>query len=284
MIPYEEMMKLSDLGVKGRYTERDTMLYGLGVGFGRDPLNEKELPFVYEKNLVTVPSMASVMSTGAKVVREKGGINYGLVLHGEQRLTIHKTLPPAADIIFDTRVVGVWDKGADKGAVIMSEIAIREETTNDKLCTVSNVLFARGDGGFGGPREGAPAPHAIPDRKPDMTVEMETRRDQALLYRLSGDYNPLHSDPDVAKAAGFPMPILHGLCSYGTCCRAIITNLCDYDPSRITGFDVRFSSPVFPGETILVDLWKDGNVVSFRARVKERDIVVINNGKCTLKA
>jgi acyl dehydratase len=123
----------------------------------------------------------------------------------------------------------------------------------------------------------------MPERKPDMTVEVDTRPDQALLYRLSGDRNPLHSDPDIAKAAGFPRPILHGLCTYGSCCRAIISSsVCDYDPTKITGFDVRFSSPVFPGETIAVDIWKDGNIASFRARVKERDVVVINNGKCTL--
>ncbi|MFZ2469792.1 MAG: MaoC family dehydratase, partial [Parvibaculum sedimenti] len=127
--------------------------------------------------------------------------------------------------------------------------------------------------------------HKLPERAPDLTVEADTRPDQALLYRLSGDRNPLHADPQFAKAAGFPKPILHGLCTYGTCCRAIISSeICNYDPTIITGFDVRFSSPVFPGETVLVDIWKEGNIASFRARLKERDVTVINNGKCTLKA
>ena len=258
------------------------MLYALGIGFGRDPMNTKELPFVYEKNLVTVPTMSSVIAWGAGGMRDSG-INYLMVVHGEQKLTLHKPLPVATTISVDTRTVGVWDKGADKGAILVGETVISDKKTGDKLCTMQGTTFARGDGGFGGPREGAPTPHVMPERKPDMTVEVDTRPDEALLYRLSGDRNPLHSDPDIAKAAGFPRPILHGLCTYGSCCRAIISSsVCDYDPTKITGFDVRFSSPVFPGETIAVDIWKDGNIASFRARVKERDVVVINNGKCTL--
>ncbi|PKQ01825.1 MAG: 3-alpha,7-alpha,12-alpha-trihydroxy-5-beta-cholest-24-enoyl-CoA hydratase, partial [Alphaproteobacteria bacterium HGW-Alphaproteobacteria-12] len=157
------------------------------------------------------------------------------------------------------------------------------EKGGDKLCTLTSTIFARGDGGFGGPREGAPAPHKLPEREPDMSVDAETKPDQALLYRLSGDRNPLHSDPEFAKAVGFPKPILHGLCTYGTCCRAIISGALDYDPTQITGFDVRFSAPVFPGDTVTVDIWKEKGLISFRARVKERDAVVINNGKCTLK-
>ena len=214
----------------------------------------------------------------------ESGINYLMVVHGEQKVTLHNPLPAAAKIVADSRVIGAWDKGADKGAIIVTETVVKEQASGDKLCTMLSSIFARGDGGFGGPREGAPEPHKLPDRAPDMTVEADTRPDQALLYRLSGDRNPLHSDPEFAKAAGFPRPILHGLCTYGTCCRAIIKAVCNYDPTLITGFDVRFSSPVFPGETICVDIWKDGNIVSFRARVKERDAVVINNGKCTLKA
>jgi acyl dehydratase len=283
-INYENLMASKATGQEFEYGDRETMLYALGVGFGRDPMNTKELPFVYEKSLKTVPTQATVISWGAGGMRDSG-INYLLVVHGEQKLTLHKPLPAAAKISVDSGVLGAWDKGKDKGAIIVTESVIREKSSGDKLCTLQSTIFARGDGGFGGPREGAPEPHKIPDRKPDMTVEADTRPDQALLYRLSGDRNPLHSDPDFAKAAGFPRPILHGLCTYGTSCRAIISSsVCDYDPTKITGFDVRFSSPVFPGETISVDLWKDGNIVSFRARVASRDVTVINNGKCTLKA
>ena len=283
-INYEQLMATKSSGQEFTYTDRETMLYALGIGFGRDPMNTKELPFVYEKNLKTVPTMASVIAWGAGGMRESG-INYLMVVHGEQKLTLHKPLPIATTISVDTRVVGVWDKGKDKGAILVGETVITDKKTGDKLCTMQGTTFARGDGGFGGPREGAPEPHKMPDRAADLTVEVDTRPDQALIYRLSGDRNPLHADPDIAKAAGFPRPILHGLCTYGTCCRAVISSpVCDYDATKITGFDVRFSSPVFPGETIAVDIWKDGNIASFRARVKERDVVVINNGKCTLKA
>lgn len=280
-IVYEELMKLSTKDQEFTYGDRETMLYALGVGFGRDALDKKELPFVYENNLVTVPTMSTVIAWGAGAMG-KSGINYAMVVHGEQKLTMHKPLPAAATILVDTKIVGAWDKGKDKGAVIASETSIRDKATGDALCTLLSTTFARGDGGFGGPTEGAPVPHAIPDRAPDMTFDAETKPDQALLYRLSGDRNPLHADPDFAKAVGFPAPILHGLCTYGTCCRAIITNVCDYDPKKITGFDVRFSSPVYPGETITIEAWKDGNVLSFIAKVKERNVTVINNGKCTL--
>ena len=281
-INYDHLMSLTSEGQEFSYGDRETMLYALGIGFGRDPLNKKELPFVYEKDLQTVPTLASVIAWGAGPMRESG-INYLMVVHGEQKLVVHKPLPIAATIVADSRVIGAWDKGADKGAVIMSETVITEKG-GGKLCTMQSSTFARGDGGFGGPKDGAPAPHPIPERAPDGSFEAETRADQALLYRLSGDRNPLHADPDIATQVGFPVPILHGLCTYGTCCRAIIQNVCDYDASQITGFDVRFSSPVYPGETIIVDVWKDGPIVSFRARLKERDVMVINNGKCTLKS
>ena len=283
-INYDQLMASKAVGQEFHYGDRETMLYALGVGFGRDALDQNELGFVYEKNLKTVPTQATVIAWGAGAMRDSG-INYLMVVHGEQKLTLHKPLPAAAQISVDSSVVGAWDKGKDKGAIIVTESVIKEKQSGDKLCTLQSTIFARGDGGFGGPREGAPEPHKMPERQPDMTVEAATLPDQALLYRLSGDRNPLHADPEFAKAAGFPKPILHGLCTYGTCCRAIISSsVCNYDPTIITGFDVRFSSPVFPGETIAVDLWKDGNIVSFRARVKERDTVVINNGKCTLKA
>jgi len=282
-IDYDHLMSLTSEGERFSYGDRETMLYALGVGMGRDPLAAKELPYVYEKDLKTVPTMATVIAWGAGPLRDSG-INYLMVVHGEQKLTLHRPLPAAADIVADSRVVGAWDKGADKGAVIVTETDIRLADTDDKLCTLTSTTFARGDGGFGGPTDGAPKPHALPDRAPDETIEVDTRADQALLYRLSGDRNPLHADPEFATAAGFPAPILHGLCTYGTCCRAILGSVADYDHTAISGFDVRFSSPVFPGETILVDVWKDGPIASFRARLKERDVVVINNGKCTLKS
>lgn len=280
-VTYEGLMSLKSEGDVFTYTDRETMLYALGVGFGRDPMNEAELPFVYENGLKTVPTLATVIAWGQRTIGQ-AGINYLMVVHGEQRLTVHKPLPASATIVADERVSGAVDKGAGKGALIFTEKVIRLKDTNEKLCTVGGTIFARGDGGFGGPSTGAIEPHPIPERKADVVHEADTRADQALLYRLSGDRNPLHSDPKIATMAGFPRPILHGLCSYGTACRSVLATVCKYDHTLITGFDVRFSSPVFPGETIVTEMWKDGKIVSFRSKVKERDVVVINNGKCTL--
>jgi acyl dehydratase len=279
-INYDEVMQLKASGVPFRYTDRETMLYALGIGFGRDPLNAAELPFVYENGLRTVPTLATVVAWGSAIIG-RTGINYLLVLHGEQRLTIHRPLPIAAELLAEERVAGLVDKG-EKGAILVIEKILRLKETGEKLCTLAATTVARGDGGFGGPREGAPQPHPLPARAPDLIHDCDTRPDQAFLYALSGDRNPLHRDPHVAKLAGFPRPILHGLCTYGTACRVIVSTVCKYDADKVTGFDARFSAPVFPGETIATDIWVDGNIVSFRSRVKERDVVVINNGKCTL--
>jgi acyl dehydratase len=151
------------------------------------------------------------------------------------------------------------------------------------LFTLGSTMFFRGDGGFGGTSEGAPAPHPLPDREPDAMCDMPGRPDQAMVYALCGDRNPLHRDPEFARKAGFDRPILHGLCSYGIACHGVLKTLLDYDHTRLTGFDVRFSSPVFPGETQTVEMWQDGNVISFRVRIKERDIIAINNGRCTIR-
>ena len=289
-IDYEQMMQSKTQGLEASYGDREVMLYALGVGFQRDPMDERELPFTYERDLQVVPTFATVIPTGrpprgaAAGSNPMSGINYLMVVHGEQRVTIHKPLPPACEVVSDTRVIGVWDKGKDKGAIIVNERVIKEKATGDKLATLVGTTFARGDGGFGGPKDGAPEPHQLPTRAPDLVHACDTRADQAFIYALSGDRNPLHRDPAIAKRAGFPRPILHGLCSYGTACRAIISTICKYDPKKITGFDVRFSSPVFPGETIVTEMWVDGSTVSFRSKLKERDVVVLNNGKCTLAA
>ena len=281
-IDYEKIMSLETKNQEFSYTDRETMLYGLGIGFGKDPLNDEELKFVYERDLKTVPSMATVVSWGAGNMRESG-INYLLVLHGEQRLKMYEPLPHSADILVDSSVKGVFDKGKEKGALIITETDIKLKENENLLCTLSSTTFARGDGGFGGPSDGAPEPHLIPERKSDDEFSADTEPNQALIYRLSGDRNPLHSDPEIAKAAGFDVPILHGLCTYGTACRTIISNVCDYDSTLIEEFNVRFSSPVYPGEKISTEIWKDDNVISFRCWVRDRNVMVLSNGKCVLK-
>jgi acyl dehydratase len=278
---YDDLMQAGSKNVAASYGDRETMLYALGIGFMRDPLNKDELPFVYENCLKTVPTMATVIGWASADLVLRLNLNLLLVVHGEQRLTLHKPLPSAGDVVFDERVVGAYDKG-DKGALILIEREVREKNSGDKFYTLGMTIFARGDGHFGGPKEGAPEPHVLPTRAPDLVHEADTRQDQAFIYALSGDRNPLHRDPAFAKMAGFPRPILHGLCSYGTACRSIISTVCQYDSTKITGFDVRFSAPVFPGETIVTEMWVDGNIVSYRSKLKERDVVVLNNGKCTL--
>jgi acyl dehydratase len=279
-VNYDEAMQLTVSDTAFSYTERETMLYALGIGFGRDPLNEAELPFVYENGLRPIPTFAVVASWDSPLL-DRMGINHALLLHGEQRVTMQRPLPIAAEILADERIVGLFDKG-EKGAIVILEKTLKLKGTSEEICTWVATLVARSDGGFGGPRDGAPQPHPLPTRAPDLVRDCDTRPDQALLYALSGDRNPLHRDPGVARLAGFPRPILHGLCTYGTACRAIISTVCHYDANRITSFDARFSAPVFPGETIATEMWVEGNVVSFRSRVNERGVVVINNGKCTL--
>ncbi|MEO0883326.1 MAG: MaoC/PaaZ C-terminal domain-containing protein [Pseudomonadota bacterium] len=280
-IDYEAAKALVSTDQAFNHSDRDTMLYALGVGLGADPMNTDELPFVYENGLRVVPTQATVMAWGAGQTMAMG-INFMMVVHGEQRLTVHKTLPSEGDILADWSVDEIVDKGEGKGAVIYNTTVLKEAKTGDKLATLGSTIFARADGGFGGPSEGGTPVHHRPDRDADRTVSLATSPDQALIYRLSGDRNPLHSDPAFAKMAGFDRPILHGLCTYGVCCRAILQAYCDYDPTRIKQFDVRFSAPVFPGETIDVDVWEDGNVLSFEARVAARGVTVIKNGKCVL--
>jgi acyl dehydratase len=280
-IDYKSLMAMRWPEYEAKYSEREAMLYALGVGFGADPLDEAELPFVYEKSLKTVPTMATMIAW-QEGLSARTGVNRVLVVHGEQRVRLHQPLPPAASVVAATRVVEAIDKGKDKGAVIVLETTIREKSSGQPLCTNLSSIFARGDGGFGGPSSGGLAPHALPDRAPDAVAASKTLPNQALLYRLSGDRNPLHSDPSFAKAAGFPRPILQGLGTFGIACRAVLKTMCDYDHTRIIGFDARFSAPVFPGETIRTEIWRDGNIVSFRAKAVERDVLVLNNGKATL--
>jgi len=277
------------------YGDKDVMLYALGVGMGRDPLDERELPFVYEKNLKVIPTAATVLASaagrparGADQVEQKPGhrpsqINYLMVVHGEQKVELHRPLPTSGTFTAQGRTIGAFDKGKDKGAVIINETVWTDEA-GEKVATLTGSTFARGDGGFGGPSEGQPEPHQIPSRKADLSVEIATREDQALLYRLNGDRNPLHSDPDSAKRSGFPRPILHGLCTYGITCRAVLQAITGFDPDQIASHEARFSAPVFPGDTITVDLWKDGSVISFEARVAARNATVIKNGKTVLRS
>ena len=280
-IDYDHIMSLKLTDQEFSYGDRESMLYALGVGMGRDPLDESELAYTFERDtLKTVPSMAAVL-TRMPLLKDCG-YDYSKVLHGEMGLTLHRPLAPEGELLADARVVEAYDKGEGRGALILTETVARDKSDGTPVFTARSATFARADGGFGGCTDPSPQPHPVPDRTPDVSCALETRADQALLYRLNGDRNPLHRDPDFAKKAGFDMPILHGLCSYGIACHAVLKTMCDYDQARMKTFDVRFSSPVFPGETQVVEMWKDDVVVSFRVRIKERDVVSINNGRAVI--
>jgi acyl dehydratase len=186
-------------------------------------------------------------------------------------------------VIGRQRIVEVIDKGAGKGALVLSEREISDKATGEPIATVTHTMFCRGDGGFGGPPRPAPAPHPIPTRAPDTVCDLGTRPEAALIYRLSGDLNPLHSDPAVAKQAGYPRPILHGLGSFGVAAHAVLKSFCGYESRRLVAFAARFSAPVFPGETLRTEMWRDGAVVSFRSSVVERDVIAVNNGRAEVR-
>ena len=282
-IVYDKLLALKIPDVEHSYGPKDCMLYALGVGLGLDPVDEGQLAFVYEKHLKALPTMAVVIGYPGFWAKELDtGIDWVKVVAGEHSLELHRPLPPSGTVRSRTRVLDVVDKGTGKGAIVYSERTIDDKASGARIATIVQTTFCRGDGGFGGPpRETRPV-HPIPERAPDLTCDLPTRPESALIYRLSADPNPLHVDPAVAKAAGFPRPILHGLATFGVAGHAILKSLCDYDPARLATIAGRFSAPVFPGETIRTELWRDGKVVSFRARVVERDVIALNNGRAEL--
>ncbi len=279
---YEHLLQYKIPEVEQTLTQRDTMLYALGVGLGADPMDDKQLRFVYEKNLAALPTMAVILAAPHAWLR-KTGTDFGTKsVHGEQTFAIHKPLPVEGVLVGVPKLASVLDKG-DKGAVIVTERKVYEKKTGDLISTLVSSGFCRGDGGFGGPSGPSREPHALPDSAPQFSCDLPTLPQAALIYRLSGDYNILHSDPAHAQKVGFPRPILHGLCTFGVAGHAMLKTLCDYDPTRFKSMEARFSSPVYPGETLRTEMWKNGNVVSFRCTVPARENkVVLNNGRAEI--
>ena len=279
-IDYQKLKNWPFEIIQHDYTVEDSIIYALGLGFGSDPLDEGQLRFVFEeRDIVAVPTMAAVLGAPGFWLRDpETGIDWKKVLHGEQGIIIHKPLKAAANLTAQTRVTEVIDKGEGRGALIYTERDVTDRVTGEKLATLTSTTFARGDGGFGGPAVEQPKPHKLPEREPDSICEIPTVNQAALIYRLSGDPNPLHADPGVAKAAGFEAPILHGLCTLGVAGHAVLKTYCDYDTTRFKSLRLRFSAPVYPGETICTEMWQEGLNISFRARVVERDVIVLDNG------
>ncbi|MBO9355941.1 3-alpha,7-alpha,12-alpha-trihydroxy-5-beta-cholest-24-enoyl-CoA hydratase [Bordetella petrii] len=277
-LTYEELLRYDLPPVVHRYTERDTMLYALSLGLGQNPLDEHDLAFVDGRHGPRVlPAMAVILGyPGFWLDAPDIGADTVRLLHGEQGLELFGDIPAAGELAGKTRVVEAVDKG-DKGLLLYTEKQLTDAATGALLARTFATHVLRGDGGMpGAPGQSRPV-HAIPALPPEQTLRVQTRPEQALLYRLNGDYNPLHSDPATARAAGFNRPILHGLCTFGAVAHAV-ARLQLRPGQRVKSLSLRFSGPVYPGETLEVQAWADG---SFRARVIERDARVIDNGLLT---
>lgn len=261
------------------YSRKDSILYALGLGYGSEPTDPAQLAFVYEDNLRIVPSMCCVLAHPGMWVRDPAlGIDWLKVLHGEQSFEIHKPIPPEGTVVGSYANVAVEDKGAGKGAILHQIKKLNDKASGQLLATVRSVLFMRGDGGCGGFGEVPEPARPLPESAPSSTCEIATLAQSALIYRLSGDYNPIHADPKAATKAGFEAPILHGLCTFGVATRALLSTFANDAPERMKSLSVRFSRPVFPGETIKTEFFGTGNEVRFRSRVVERDLVVLDRG------
>jgi len=273
------------------YTENDCIRYALSLGIAADPLDERELPYVHEAATRVVPTfLATVGAPGAWATDPRTGIDWMRILHGEHRMTFHGVPPAAGAVVSQTRVSRVVDKGAGKGALVVTERQVSDQATGALLATVEHVSFCRADGGFaagvdgGAAGDAAPLPlPAVPERAPDMVMSMPTLPGAALLYRLNGDRNPIHVLPAAAREAGFDRPILHGLCTFGMAARAVLRLACDDVPARLASIAARFSAPVMPGETLRAELWQEADAVRFRVVAAERGIVVLSHGVAGLR-
>lgn len=265
------------------YTRQDCILYALSLGYGQDPLDESELPFVYESGLKTVPSIFTVFGAPGAWASDPGtGIDWIRILHGEHRMTLHGVPPPEGCLRSRTHVSRVVDKGEGRGALVITTREITDEANGALLATIEHTSFCRADGGFGNGDATPQMLPATPDSPADATVNLQTSPGAALLYRLNGDRNPIHVSPQAARSAGFDRPILHGLCTYGMAARAILRQYCANDPAKLASLALRFSAPFIPGETLSVEFWRHGSNVHFRAIAAERGKVVLTHGLATI--
>ena len=265
--------------ISSSWTSRDSLLYSLGVGAG-----VADLSFTTENSQnVTqraLPTLGVTLANVNAAFAHIGTFNPAMLVHGEQRIEWHREIPVAGTVSTVSTVTGIFDKG--KGAVAEITGVSTLEGDSEPLFTVVMAAFIRGEGGFGGDRGPSGPRNEAPDRAPDHEITYATREDQALIYRLSGDRNPLHSDPEFAKLAGFDRPILHGLCTYGFTGRALLAALCDNDPARFASMEGRFSSPVFPGESLTIRIWQDGDSAVFQTTGQDGR-VVLDSGAATVR-
>lgn len=279
------------VGTKGdpaetSWSSKDGLLYAVGVGAGQDPLDRADLPFVSENSIdVTqriLPTMVVTLPNIGGAFASIGSFNPAMLVHGEERIVLHGEVPVAGTVYTVAEITAIWDK--EKGAVVEVTSRSTLADTGEPLFDVVMSAFIRGEGGWGGERGPSGPQNVPPEREPDHRVELSTRPEQALVYRLSGDRNPLHSDPSFAAMAGFDRPILHGLCTYGFTGRALLRELCDSDPARFRSMAGRFSSPVMPGEALTVEIWRTGDGQAVYRTSASGDRVVLDAGLVTFDA
>lgn len=256
-------------------TKRDTILYNLSVGLGADPVDEAQLDFLRPGALVAMPSMATMIAMPYAWIRKADVGFSGKSVHAGIRFRLHGTLPVEGTFLSVNRVGEILDKGPGKAAIVSNERQIYDKATGKLIVEIRSTNMFRGDGGFGGQSTPQEPMIAIPARAPDTIVEMPTLPQQGLIYQLNGDYNPLHNDPGTARRQGFPRPILHGLCTYGITCHALLRNLCDYDTSRIRMMTANFTRPVYPGETVAVHIWRETGGAMFQTVVPARNAEIV---------
>ena len=264
-----------------RYDDRDAMLYAFGLGFGRAVCDPRERDFIYEgQGLRTVPTMAGVLVDFSFLA--DSGWNPRRVSIAEQKLELYRPLPGGAELRIDSRVVAVLDHGKAQGVSILVESEARMARDATVLFNLASTLITAGGDGFRGPEASGPLPHKLPSREPDLACDLKSFAEQPYLFRLGADRNPRHVEDSVARAQGFRRAPLQQQCAAGLACRAILHTICEYDFTLISGFDLRFTDTLYPGEILTTEMWQERNIVSFRGIVRERNAVVIDNGKCTL--
>lgn len=284
---YKRIKQWTFQDIRQDYSERDSMFYALSVGMGAFPLEDSQRAFVYEGKgaLQALPSQAVVLAAPKFWMRNPiTGIDWRQVIPVEQRLMVHRALPAAGSVIGRTKIAAVIDKGKEAGLLVAVERKLYDAYTDEKLATVYQVKLCRGNGGVGGADMPLAELPAVPSRAPDICWPVTVSSRAALLYRLNGDANPLHADPDVAWAAGFQQPTLHGLCLYGMATHILLKHFCAYDASRLTQLSVRFTAPVYPGDKLVFDLWRNElGYVAFQARATERNITVLSHGEAEFR-
>lgn len=282
MLNSKKLLEWDFRDVRCNYQDTTTISYGLCIGLGDDPADRSQLDYVYEKNLKAFPTMTSVLGMYDDVGfldDPEVGIDLSRMLHTEMGLTVHAPIPASGELVSRMSIDRLIDRGEGRGAILDFSRELRDAGSEELVATEHGSFFLRGNGGFGGSQESRPRLPETPDRNPDISCEVQTSRQSALRYRLFGDHNPIHADPDVARAAGLPSPILHGACTFGIAAHGVVKGLLDYQAERLRGISARFSAPVIPGDTLRVDMWKtEPGKARFRVISAEQNATVVDNG------